>query len=85
MKSSDIPKEAEMLFDSQDIEFVLEQEPYIFRRFFEKEEITAIAIIVKDGEYTHVWASDSSRPWDINADYVEIKTPKKKEGKKCKS
>lgn len=64
----DIPDSAIVMYDTQDIESVL---GYVGLSHL-KHEITAVAVVVSDGDYSAVWLTESNRPYDIFTRYSPL-------------
>lgn len=57
-------RDVELLTDSQDIEAAAD---HLGLPRDQAASITAMAVIVADGDYSHAWATESSRPFDRQA------------------
>ena len=55
-----------LILDSQDLESLHHSVPTC------PDEMTGALVIVDDGDYVEVWATESSRPYSVNATYERI-------------
>ena len=68
MKASELQNERyTLILDSQDLDSLCEYFPILPR-----EDITGAIVTVVDGEYNEVYLTESSRPYELNADYNPI-------------
>ena len=79
MRSPEVkpPDDGVFITDEQEIAATLEFIPLRYRwakwtGFSGPEDVTAIIATVNDGEFDQVWATGSSRPWDIYATWEPL-------------
>ena len=67
-------KELAVLYDSQDIRAVLEHVRLsrLFDYGYMPQGITAVAVIVGDGDYAAIFVTDSSRPYSAQAIFCRV-------------
>ncbi len=74
VKLSELQDDRYALIQSQsDLEDVLLSQPNVqSRKLYVPDNVSGAIVATSDGDYDEIWLTESSRYFDLNADYVRV-------------